>query len=557
MHRKLMRVSVSLLLILVSSKAAVAATNKDIVDAFSEFLIDRANANLTAVFERRLKDDKNFQCYFPETYKKIDSISLENLFAEKNYWDDSLGKDLQALIYRSILVEAQQGLGYLDSDKIIEAMQYLDYEYKGKRYPINTIPLDAPEDLREQINGFSYKLVDALIKIDKREIHENVCQVKETDKNELKKKLESYLLIGNDLVSWSEHVAKYGKNLRLTSEGKQKLFCSKQNISAAACETASYDEKALIADLLGSNDPEKIKKAVNIANRIKQAYDAYDVLDQKQLDAIDKAIQLLPLLETANFTANEIKKAQELLREAKNASGDKRADMLARVVASIKQHAKTDDPDAQHISDMLRVIVYDKEPYTDRALVALSLLKGSELFDSASQERLSKSVMFFASIADAQDKEAVKAILAAYVLPPVSYAEKRKLGEGFFITSYFGVAASSTNIHHSSEEASKGGLFVPVGVEYNHGFSGGSSLSVMLSPFDFAYPVNLKLNGITDNYDVKEIVSPSVTIAYGIKDYPLNIGLGYQQGRKLNDVNKAETRILLFVSFDMPLFRLY
>lgn len=557
MYQKLLRLSISLLLILVSVNTAVAATSKDIVDAFSEFLIDRANANLTAVFERRLKDDKNFQCYFPETYKKINSISLENLFAEKNYWDDSLGKDLRALIYRSILVEAQQGLGYLDRNKVIEAIQYFEYDYKGKTYPINVIPLDAPKDLREQINGFTFKLADALSKSENLVIYKNVCEVKENNKGELKNQIADYLSIGDDLVSWSEHVAKYGKNLRLTSEGKQKLYCSKHNISAADCANAHYDEAGLISDLLGSNDPEKIKKAVAIAKRIKQAYAAFTALDQKQLDTIDKAILLLPILESPKFTKTDIKKAQELLGKFKNLPGNERVELLTEVVAKIKQKAEPDDSDAQHIMDMLRVIIYDKEAYTDRALVALSLLKDSGIFDSASQERLSKSVIFFASIADAKDKEAVKAILKAYVLPPVSYAEKRKLGTGYFISSYFGVTASSTNVHHSSEEASKGGLFVPVGVEYNHGFSGGSSLSVMFSPFDFAYPINLKLKGITSNYDLKEVIAPSVTIAYGIKDYPLNVGVGYQRGRKLADVNKAETRILLFVSFDMPLFRLY
>ena len=47
------------------------AAESDIVDGFTEFLVERANANLVAVFERRLKDDENFQCYFPNTYEKI------------------------------------------------------------------------------------------------------------------------------------------------------------------------------------------------------------------------------------------------------------------------------------------------------------------------------------------------------------------------------------------------------------------------------------------------------------------------------------------------------
>ena len=90
-----------------------------------------------------------------------------------------------------------------------------------------------------------------------------------------------------------------------------------------------------------------------------------------------------------------------------------------------------------------------------------------------------------------------------------------------------------------------------------NGFAHGDSLSIMLSPIDMAYPVNLKLSGIEDDIEFDEIIAPSITLAYGFRNYPLNIGIGYQRGRKLADVGKSEERWLLFVSFDMPLFRIY
>ena len=202
-------------------------------------------------------------------------------------------------------------------------------------------------------------------------------------------------------------------------------------------------------------------------------------------------------------------------------------------------------------------MIDDEQPYTDRALVALELLQDSEQFDDTRMERLRRSVMFFVSIADAEDKDAVKSILQAYTLPAVSYAEKRKLGDGFFISSYLGLGVADTDVHGSQQEASDDGLFVPIGIEYNFGRARGDSWSVMLSPIDMAYPVNLKLSGIEEDINFDELVAPSLTLAYGFREYPVNIGLGYQKGRKLDDVDKAEEKWLLFVTFDMPLFRIY
>jgi hypothetical protein len=41
-----------------------------------------------------------------------------------------------------------------------------------------------------------------------------------------------------------------------------------------------------------------------------------------------------------------------------------------------------------------------------------------------------------------------------------------------------------------------------------NGFAHGDSLSIMLSPIDMAYPVNLKLSGIEDDIEFDEIMAP-------------------------------------------------
>ena len=77
---------------------------------------------------------------------------------------------------------------------------------------------------------------------------------------------------------------------------------------------------------------------------------------------------------------------------------EQRKELMVAVVATIKQKAVADDADAARIISMLQVFIEDKQSYTQRALVALELIQGSDLFNSSGYERLSKSVMFFASV---------------------------------------------------------------------------------------------------------------------------------------------------------------
>ena len=78
----------------------------------------------------------------------------------------------------------------------------------------------------------------------------------------------------------------------------------------------------------------------------------------------------------------------------------------------------------------------------------------------------------------------------------------------------------------------------------------------MLSPFDFGYPVTLKLNGAVEDAEFGDIWAPSVVFSYGVRNLPLALGAAYQKGRFVQSQNNAEDRILLFIGFDMPLWPL-
>ena len=574
----------------------VAATSKDIIDGFSEFLIERANANLVAIFERRLKNDKKFQCYFPNTHEKIDHINLENLFASKSYWESGLKDDLEVLIYRSMYLETRNSLKFfnktdvrklLNNSKAIEIMQLFEYEKGGDRYAIHKSDPTLTNSLKNEINGFSTlgNSLRAVKEIDSKFFQNDICGDIDLQTQQYKEKFKLFADAAEELVNWIVHIQQYGSDLKLSAKGKEELVCKQQQLNAAQCESLVIDDRAIIIDLFNLNFPVELKAAKATAERISHAYQVLQQFVEKEKDAIDKIRLLIATLKNEDFdkkTIKQIKKILELAKELTDAdtltdelSGKAkefielkdtttepktvRKELMVEVMALTKPNVDAEDKEAKEAFELLRDFIDGKnlQSFTDRALVSLELLEDSSAFSASSYARLRNSVMFFASIADANDKDGVKAILTAYTLPAVSFAEKRKYGAGVFFSAYLGLAGSDFDDQDSDEEASGSGLFAPVGLEWNYGMEDGGSWSVMLSPIDMGYPINLKLHGIEDEVEFDELVAPSITFAYGFADYPINVGLGYQRGRTLDDVDEAEEGYLLFLSFDMPLLQLF
>jgi len=574
----------------------MAATSKDIIDGFSEFLIERADANLVAIFERRLKNDKKFQCYFPNTYEKIDHINLENLFASKSYWESGLEADLEELIYRSMYVETQNSLKFfnepamknlLNYNRASEVLQFFEYENNNQRYAINHINLDDPQTLKDEINGFSAfgKVIQAVNEIDPEFFETDICDDIGHQSGYYKNKLKLFSDAASELVNWLGHVKKYGSYLKLSATGKSELVCKEKQLDQSACASLVIDDKAVIKDLFNLNFPVELKYAKETAERIVHAYEVIQQFVEKEKDAIDEIRLLIETLKNEDLDKKSIKRIKKILELAKDLTdvdtltddlGGRakefielkdtttepkavRRELMVEVMASTKSKVDAEDIDAKKAFEILRDLIDNKslQSFTDRALVSLELLEDSSTFSASGFARLSNSVMFFASIADANDKDGVKAILTAYTLPAVSFAEKRKYGTGVFFSAYLGLAGSDFDDQDSDEEASGSGLFAPVGLEWNYGMEDGGSWSVMLSPIDMGYPINLKLHGIEDEVEFDELVAPAITFAYGFADYPINVGLGYQRGRTLDDVDEAEEGYLLFLSFDMPLLQLF
>jgi hypothetical protein len=198
--------------------------------------------------------------------------------------------------------------------------------------------------------------------------------------------------------------------------------------------------------------------------------------------------------------------------------------------------------------------------YAAKVLVAEKFMKQTGLSKSISNpERLTNDLMFFAELADADSnggKAEVEEILMRYTLPPVTFGVKRETQTHVMITGY--LTASFGNVINSSEVSSNNrlGIYAPVGVEVSHALESGS-ISLMIAPFDFGYPISLKLNGVEQGVKLDEVVAPSIALSYGLKDYPLSVGVAYQRGRRSSLTNAVEKRAMIFMGIDMPLFLFY
>lgn len=117
-----------------------------------------------------------------------------------------------------------------------------------------------------------------------------------------------------------------------------------------------------------------------------------------------------------------------------------------------------------------------------------------------------------------------------------------------------GLALGNSDVPPGEDDNNSYGIYAPIGLEYSHTVGNGGSLSYMVAPFDFGYPISLKLNGIESEVEFDEIVAPSAGITYGLPNSPVAIGLMYQKGRTFASSTEQEKRVFVHISFDMPLF---
>lgn len=167
--------------------------------------------------------------------------------------------------------------------------------------------------------------------------------------------------------------------------------------------------------------------------------------------------------------------------------------------------------------------------------------------------------LFFAQMADAaqtNDPERVKVLLKSVTIPPVSFGIKREPHRTrVLITAYLGAAWARDKTESTYDRTFV--ITAPIGFEISQARGSGNSLSLLVSPVDFGYPLSLKMQDSEATVRASDIVVPAAYVLWGPKNYPFAGGLGYARVRSPDTPDKREGRWLLFLGFDLPLFKLY
>ncbi|HEY9052836.1 MAG TPA: hypothetical protein VIQ03_14890, partial [Gammaproteobacteria bacterium] len=431
------------------------------------------------IFEKKIKDNRKFTCYFPETYSYINDGDLKALIKTSDIWQETMDRDFAILNARVIAhgMNAAVNLNKVAmsaTNEYAELLQYLKIKIDNNTYSLSFIPIDASQNVRDIINGFYddfNALRDNLLQFhnELREF-ENICSYTRPTSEDIKASIKKLQASYRDLDRWIGHIQKHKSKIKIDLDAID-----------AACK---LDSKLPVCDL---------------RDRV------FDELVPKIKEALEKPM---------------VKAVAYLL-------------LLDKYIENIQK----------------------RKSYTGKVVEAFKVIKEEKLEDNEGLRKLKHYALFIAQVADSTSPAQVEDLLKEYTLPVTSFLAKRDPGESMLmVTSYLGYAAGKVINDDKIESDNLSGFYVPIGFEYSRGLHNGGSLSLMLSPVDFGYPVSLKLNGLEEDIELDEIAAPSISLAYGIKDYPVNIGIAFQKGKRYATQNQEEKRVLLFMAFDMPLF---
>lgn len=325
----------------------------------------------------------------------------------------------------------------------------------------------------------------------------------------------------------------------------------KKNVIKAAIEYFVKYQSANSIELknklcaVGADDTADLKKHIEILKSISDVFKA----DIHAIDSEQKKNALL-IVAGVSMGAVVISKVDVEISEDKIKED---LDKLTQKLADIKELKDTfgNDTDGYTVKTIAAFDLLRK--YTIEGREKESDLKERQQAARENVNKIKRHVLFFAQVADADSAQSIKTVLEAYTLPAVSFFEKRDNSRHWFISAYLGVSAAEPDDGSNSVH---GEIFAPIGLEYAWGAPDmwlADSLSIMVAPFDFGYPVNLKLKGEEKEVDYDEIISPSISVNFGVKDAPISWGFVYQRGRAYDGSGQQEYRSSFHISFDMPL----
>ena len=255
---------------------------------------------------------------------------------------------------------------------------------------------------------------------------------------------------------------------------------------------------------------------------------------------------------------------------------------MALMYDSITQYLNPSMDMCYHLSTKkYSAAVYD-------AVLLLNNVK-APVFEKPVLKSFIKYGTLISSVANAQSSDEVKKAIEASVLPVGSAAIKRKsnwsIAANAYVGGYYGIAhttrtdtlrntsTNKTDTITSNVSYRTFGLYAPIGLSFNKGFTCGWGLSIVAQVIDLGGVVNFYLTegdkaAMPDNYKIKlaDIIAPGAQLALNIPKTPISIMGGIQYVPSLNTANQIKTssniinpiawRTQLGIVVDIPLYNL-
>lgn len=463
--------SVILLLILMVPINVVRADSVETsnrIKGVAQFLLDRAQDNYFYIFENKIKDNKIFECYFPNTYQYVKSGDLKILLTAGNaIWRKSVEQDIKAnmrLQLYAAIYDALEKANTTIRENAIEALQHATIDINGQTYQADQMPLDKKQEIQPDFDRL----------------------------------YQPFIAISGEF-----------------KQIKQRYFPNMKNGCAVIDSSSQSKQDDAVKNLRADLDNLSTALRGNIKKFLGNPKFHFDAVARKKFSHLDELV-------------NYYETNRRFLEKVDVSDSEAAGNYLLRVL-------NLDRAIKKQIQDGINPLKVDVDSYKYHEFRRYTLL--------------------FAQLADAESPDTVKVALQEVTLPPVSFGLKRMPGRStWMITAYLGMSAGREKLP-SDKHQSYTGMIAPLGLEYSRGFSDKSALSILFAPFDFGQPINMELQGNAEGAKLSDIVTPGVYLAYGIRNYPLVIGIGYNRGRALLSNANSESRYMLFVAFDMPLFR--
>jgi hypothetical protein len=481
-----------------SASAPVRADTNAWIQGTAEFLVDRANSNFLYIFQNNLRDNRFFQDYFPATRQLVARNDLRALLADRTLIHDALDQDIAAFLASRISQTA---------DRLIK---------------------ETPQVSR--LKQAAADAATAMAGVDPKKEHP------ETRKLEaIRKALDALPPLACGLeAAGSGNVAQAVQAIRCEIGLGRQLA---QDLRTADDARGWGDGlTASVASALGNSDA---------AKNFKAEWDKLDPARLRHLLEITAALQRISdqyrKVQTGELGLAQLKKSNTLAIQS--------AHYLRFVIDAL---------------DLVELSGYVDESLRKR------IEANSDFDDFRRYAQFFAQLASAASAANTSDPAEVKALLASISIPDVSFGVKRESNNfKWLITAYLGGSAN-WQVRPRDAGHTTVGMTAPIGLELAWGRRGlimkcdyedivehrcqHSSLSVLLSPIDFGVPVAMQMAGVEGGVKLSDIVAPGLYVVYGVKNYPLAVGLGLVRGRSLEEPETNQKRVVLFIGFDLPLY---